>query len=79
VRAAVGALEYCPYALSVVKMLAGSARLQNEILDQKPIILADLMRTALQDTVKFDKVGFHPVFSLGLLTFHSILPCSLDF
>ncbi|KAI5812651.1 hypothetical protein BZA77DRAFT_137429 [Pyronema omphalodes] len=65
VRAVLGALEYCPYALSVVKMLAGSERLQNEILDQKPIILADLMRTALQDTAKFDK--YSPVL-IGLLS-----------
>ncbi|KAI5786282.1 hypothetical protein FPQ18DRAFT_79814 [Pyronema domesticum] len=65
VKAAVDALEYCPYALSVVKILAGSARLQNEILEQKPIILADLMRTSLQDTVKFDK--YSPVL-IGLLS-----------
>jgi hypothetical protein len=58
VKAALDALEYCPYALSVIERLAGSARLRNEILEQKPIILSDLMRVSIQDSTKFKKVEF---------------------
>ncbi|KAA8912842.1 hypothetical protein FN846DRAFT_931736 [Sphaerosporella brunnea] len=54
-NAAIEALQYCPYGLSVIEKLGAVEQLRDEMLLQKPILLDTLMRGALQDDMNFQK------------------------
>ncbi|KAF8249710.1 hypothetical protein K440DRAFT_621176 [Wilcoxina mikolae CBS 423.85] len=58
-KVVIDALQYCPYALTVIEKLGIVAQLRDEMLQQKPIILDTLIRNALQDDMNFER--FSPV------------------
>jgi hypothetical protein len=55
---AIEALQYCPYGLSVIERLGVIQQLRDEMLLHKPIVLDMLMRSALQEEMNFQKVGW---------------------